>query len=107
MGGVGLLCSYGLLVFCSYVFVNVVVLMILPTIVFWAVALVVDVNSTALLLRITVNDYSKYILLFVVRVVRRKFNWFRLGRIATKRIKMTVQCWVKVLYRQDRVKVAM
>lgn len=61
MDSVGQLYSYDLPVPCYYVVVDDVVLMVYLTIVFGAVALVVDAILTSLLLRITVVDYSLYI----------------------------------------------
>lgn len=106
MGGVSLLCCYSLLVYCYYVIVDVV-LVIHPTIVFEAIDLVVDVLSAALLFRVTVVDYSKYISLSVFSVVQRKFNWFWFMGIVFMRIHKRVRCWVEVRYQKDRVNVLM
>lgn len=86
MGGVGPLLSYGLLVLDYYVVVNVVLLVVHLTIVFKAVALVVHAISAALLLRVMVVDYRRYISLSVVRVIRRRLDLFWFRGIASVRI---------------------
>lgn len=105
VSGVGLLCSYGLLLLCYYVIIDVVVLVVHPRIVFEAAALVVDAILAILLLCVMVIDYSGHISLSMVKVFQRNFDSFGLRRIASVQMEMRIQYWVEVLYRQDRVNV--
>lgn len=57
-----------MLILCYYIVVDVIIV-VHPMIVFRAVALVVDSISVTVLPSVTMVDYSRYILLSMVRVV--------------------------------------